>query len=186
MRESSALLSDADSTHPNPTPLCSSTAFCPVELDKLLYEFDGGTAVCRGASFRHWAFPRHFVSVRGLIIGVSRVQSLAAMTCIPSSVETVGSTCQHAFVVAAEFGSRISCFEDYTFHSSFSLMSVSIPSSVQKLCVQCFYQCFSLSLVAFEPSSKLSMVGDVASSHCLSLESISGPAAPAIFGNQTF
>jgi hypothetical protein len=61
---------------------------------------------------------------------------------------------------------------DSAFSDCSSLSSICIPSSVNALCQQCFYQCHSLSRVTFETGSRLARVHDSAFLRCPSLSSI--------------
>jgi hypothetical protein len=55
--------------------------------------------------------------------------------------------------------------------------SVCIPSSIEKICRSCFWNCSHLSEITFETGSKLVIIGGSAFSDCSSLHSICLPAS---------
>jgi hypothetical protein len=60
--------------------------------------------------------------------------------------------------VTFESGSKLSRIESFAFWHCPSLSSICIPSSVEVLCGNCFFQCGEGLRVTFESGSKLSSV----------------------------
>jgi hypothetical protein len=83
--------------------------------------------------------------------------------------------CSSLSSIIFESSSKLSCMEVYAFRDCVSLSSLSIPSSVERLCRWCFVKCSSLAEVTFETGSRLSCIEADVFQHCSSRLSISIP-----------
>jgi hypothetical protein len=74
--------------------------------------------------------------------------------------------------ITFESGSKLSRIADSVLLECSSLLSIRIPSSVEKLCQTCFSGCQRVATVSFESDSKLSRVSSDAFRNCSSLSSL--------------
>jgi hypothetical protein len=193
--------SEALSARPASATFSSSADSISIELDNLLYRTDEEKCFCAcsiGWGSSGWLFPRHLVSVHGVIVEVEELDNLAMdgnsglqkSICISSSVEKLGKgsviECKSLSTVTFEYGSRLSSIDESAFSGCSSLSSICIPSSVEKLGRQCFSYCESLSTVTFESGSILSSIEESGFSYCSSLSSICIPPALQELGECAF
>jgi hypothetical protein len=121
-----------------------------IELDNLCYSFVHGRACCVWTAQDRWEFPRRLISVQGVVVPVQEIEE-------PSR----------------EPDAHREHFEDPRRNPTV----VCIPSSIQKLNIQCFRSGeFCLSVIAFEPNSQLSEFANNALDALVSLSSICIPA----------
>jgi hypothetical protein len=121
------------------------------ELDNLLYKMNEKKWFCDFSRCSGWIFPRHLVSVGGIVVEVEALgglpehgkADLQGKLCIPSSVEKLGkwcfSRCESLSTVTFESSSKFSSIEQSAFGDCSSLSSICIPSSVEKLDKDVFY-----------------------------------------------
>jgi hypothetical protein len=67
-----------------------------------------------------------------------------------------------------------------------SLKSICIPSSIETISENCFWNCTNLSILTFESGCKVSSLGDSAFAHCSSLQSICIPSSIETIANRCF
>jgi hypothetical protein len=77
--------------------------------------------------------------------------------------------------VTFESDLKLTRIEDEAFSYCTALRTISIPSTVEVICRQCFIGCSSLSSLAFESDSNLAGIGNAAFFGCGALKSISIP-----------
>lgn len=75
---------------------------------------------------------------------------------------------------------------DYAFRYCHGLQSVEIPSSVEEIGREAFYNCYSLSSVTFADNSRLRTIGNEAFRNCSKLKSIAIPDNVWQIGNYAF
>jgi hypothetical protein len=83
--------------------------------------------------------------------------------------------CWSLATVTFESGSKLLCVGGFAFSECQRLSSISVPPSVEKLAVNCFFSCSGLRTVTFEPDSRLSCIEDYAFNCCYALSSICLP-----------
>jgi hypothetical protein len=180
------------------TMLSSRADLILIAVDTFCYGISSGKALCDSSGCSGCVFPRNVLWVDGVVIEVESLvkdggekrNTRILGSCIPSSVEKLGSDCfsgcQSLSTVTFESGSNLSSIEDFAFNCCSSLSSICIPSSVETLGGYCFSGCQSLSTVTFDSGSKLSCIEDFAFHCCSSLSSICIPSSVENLGSYCF